>query len=90
MRANTRRQGQNDEERRRRENEYIKDNTDFIENRKNPQQDRLYLLRGWSKGISPLYLVTDHTGFYERYGREFFCMVQGDGEPGMTRMYVHR
>ena len=43
-----------------------------------------------SKGISPLYLVTDHTGFYERYGWEFFCMVQGDGGPGMTRMYVHR
>ena len=43
-----------------------------------------------SKGISPLYLVTDHTGFYECYGWEFLCMVQGDGEPGMTRMYVHR
>lgn len=43
-----------------------------------------------SKGISPLYLVTDHTGFYERYGWEFFCMVQGAGEPEMTRMYVHR
>ena len=43
-----------------------------------------------SKGISPLYLATDNTGFYERYGWEFFCMVQGDGEPGMTRMYVHR
>ena len=43
-----------------------------------------------SKGISPLYLATAHTGFYERYGWEFFCMVQGDGEPGMTRMYVHR
>ena len=43
-----------------------------------------------SKGISPLYLVTDHTGFYERYGWAFLCMVQGDGEPGMTRMYVHR
>ena len=42
-----------------------------------------------SKGISPLYLVTDHTGFYERYGWEFLCMVQGDGEPEMTRMYVH-
>ena len=42
------------------------------------------------KGISPLYLVTDHTGFYERYGWEFLCMVQGDGEPDMTRMYVHR
>ena len=43
-----------------------------------------------SKGISPLYLVTDHIGFYERYGWEFLCMVQGDGEPEMTRMYIHR
>lgn len=43
-----------------------------------------------SKGISPLYLVTDHTGFYERYGWEFLCMVQGDGEPEMTRLYIHR
>ena len=42
------------------------------------------------KGISPVYLVTDHTGFYERYGWEFLCMVQGDGEPDLTRMYVHR
>lgn len=42
------------------------------------------------KGITPVYLVTDHTGFYERYGWEFFCMVQGDGEPEMTRMYIHR
>ena len=43
-----------------------------------------------NKGISPVYLVTDHTGFYERYGWEFLCMVQGDGEPEMTRMYIHR
>ena len=43
-----------------------------------------------SRGVSPLYLVTDHTGFYERYGWEFLCMVQGDGEPEMTRMYIHR
>jgi len=43
-----------------------------------------------SKGISPIYLVTDHTGFYERYGWEFLCMVQGDGEPDKTRMYIHR
>lgn len=42
------------------------------------------------KGISPAYLVTDHTGFYERYGWEFLCMVQGDGEPDLTRMYIHR
>ena len=43
-----------------------------------------------SKGITPVYLVTDHTGFYERYGWEFLCMVQGDGEPDLTRMYIHR
>jgi GNAT superfamily N-acetyltransferase len=43
-----------------------------------------------SKGITPLYLVTDHTGFYERYGWEFLCMVQGDGEPDLTRMYIHK
>ncbi len=41
-------------------------------------------------GIPTLYLVTDHTSFYERYGWEFYCMVQGDGEPGLTRLYVHR
>ena len=43
-----------------------------------------------TRGVSPVYLVTDHTGFYERYGWEFLCMVQGDGEPDMTRMYIHR
>lgn len=42
------------------------------------------------KGIDTLYLVTDHTSFYERYGWEFLCMVQGEGEPEPTRMYVHR
>lgn len=41
-------------------------------------------------GISPLYLLTDHTGFYERYGWEFFCMAQGDGEDQPSRMYIHR
>ena len=42
-----------------------------------------------SKKITPLYLVTNHTGFYERYGWEFLCMVQGNGEPEMSRMYIH-
>lgn len=42
-----------------------------------------------SKGITPVYLITDHTNFYERYGWDFLCMVQGDGESDMTRMYVH-
>lgn len=41
-------------------------------------------------GIDTLYLLTDHTGFYERYGWAFFCMAQADGEDAMSRMYVHR
>ena len=41
-------------------------------------------------GINLLYLITDHTHYYEQYGWEFVCMVQGDGEPKMTRMYVHK
>ena len=40
-------------------------------------------------GIDTLYLVTDHTSFYERYGWHFLCMVQGDDEPEMTRMYTY-
>ena len=43
-----------------------------------------------SKGVTPLYLVTDHVGFYERYGWEFHCMAHGDGEPEPTRLYIHR
>ena len=40
--------------------------------------------------IDTLYLLTDHTSFYENYGWEFLCMVQGDGEPDMSRMYIHQ
>ena len=43
-----------------------------------------------NKGITPIYLLTDHTSFYERYGWEFLCMVQGDGEEELSRMYIHR
>ena len=39
-------------------------------------------------GVGTLYLLTDHTSFYERYGWEFFCMAQGDGEDEPSRMYV--
>ena len=38
------------------------------------------------KGISTLYLITEHTSFYERYGWEYLCMVQGDDGEQM-RMY---
>lgn len=41
-------------------------------------------------GIDTLYLVTDHVSFYERYGWKFLCMVQGNDESSMTRMYIHR
>lgn len=42
-----------------------------------------------AQGVEPLYLLTDHTGFYERYGWRFFCMAQGDGEPEQARMYIY-
>lgn len=42
-----------------------------------------------SFGLEKLYLITDHIGFYERYGWKFLCMVQGDGEPEPTRMYAY-
>ena len=43
-----------------------------------------------TKGISPVYLVTVHTGFYERYGWEYYCPAQGDGESEPCRLYIHR
>ena len=43
-----------------------------------------------NKGISPVYLLSDHTGFYERYGWEFLCLAQGEGEEHLSRMYIHR
>lgn len=42
------------------------------------------------RGVDTLYLLTDYASFYERYGWEFLCMVQGDGEPELTRMYIHK
>ena len=38
-------------------------------------------------GLKRLYLITDHTSFYERYGWSFLCMVQGEGEEEPIRMY---
>lgn len=40
-----------------------------------------------SLGVKTLYLLTDHDSFYERYGWEFFCMAQGDGEEEPSRIY---
>ena len=41
------------------------------------------------QGISPVYLITEHTHFYERYGWEFCTMVQPEGEENQLRMYRH-
>ena len=38
-------------------------------------------------GINTLYLVTDHTGFYEKRGWDFFTMVMDD-ENNPIRMYA--
>ena len=43
-----------------------------------------------SVGVDTLYLLTDHDSFYERYGWEFYCMAQGDGEERMSRVYIHK
>ena len=37
--------------------------------------------------IGTLYLITEHTSFYERYGWKYLCMVQGDDGEQM-RMYI--
>lgn len=42
-----------------------------------------------SFGIDTLYLLTMHTSFYERYGWRHVCMVQGDGDEELSRMYMH-
>lgn len=41
-------------------------------------------------GINTLYLVTDHTSFYERYGWEYLCSVICAGEDKPSRMYMHK
>ena len=38
-------------------------------------------------GVAPLYLITDHTSFYERYGWQFVCMA--GTEEGPIRLYMH-
>lgn len=43
-----------------------------------------------NRGISPLYLLTDHNSFYERYGWEYLCPARGDSEDRDSRLYIHR
>lgn len=37
-------------------------------------------------GVKTVYLLTDHTGFYEKCGWSFLCMAEEDGG-GFTRVY---
>ncbi len=41
-------------------------------------------------GIDTLYLITDHTSFYERYGWEFLCNVHFELENKDVRLYIHK
>ncbi len=43
-----------------------------------------------ARGVDTLYLLTDHTGFYERYGWEYYCMAQGEGDEQPSRVYIYR
>ena len=42
-----------------------------------------------NKGISRLYLVTNHISFYERYQWYYLCDVYCDGEDFTSRIYYH-
>ena len=42
------------------------------------------------RGIDTLYLVTDHTTFYKRYGWEYYIDVRSDGEDHDSRMYIKK
>jgi len=39
-------------------------------------------------GISPLYLFTDHVGFYERYGWKFYCKAHNE-DGTESSLYIH-
>lgn len=41
------------------------------------------------RGIDTLYLITDHIGFYERYGWDYLCDVETD-DNSASRMYIHK
>ena len=42
------------------------------------------------KGVNTLYLLTEHTSFYERCGWEYFCTALPDGESEPLRVYMHK
>ena len=40
-------------------------------------------------GINTLYLITNHTGFYERYGWKYCFDIMGDRDEEPSRVYIH-
>lgn len=42
-----------------------------------------------TKGCYTLYLATEHTSFYERYGWDFYTFVKESNSDHMTRLYRH-
>lgn len=40
-------------------------------------------------GVATLYLLTDHIGFYERYGWEYLCDAAGS-DGNRSRLYIHK
>lgn len=42
-----------------------------------------------TNGISPVYLITDHVGFYERYCFPFLTMTKCD-DGAISRIYIHK
>ena len=43
-----------------------------------------------AQGVPTVYLLTDHVGFYERYGWEYLFDVLRDGETEPSRVYRRR
>lgn len=42
------------------------------------------------KRISPIYLITDHIGLYEKMGWEFLTLAKAQNEEEFSRIYIHR
>jgi len=42
-----------------------------------------------ANNFSPVYIITDHIGFYERYGFKFLTMTKCD-DGVVSRIYIHK
>ncbi len=47
-----------------------------------------YVCDDLKESYNNIYLLTDHIGFYERYGFNFLCMALGDFDEEESRMYI--